>query len=558
MARLVPDDLDEHLSDPVTHEGERHTLLRLRDELPDDLTVYHAVNWVSASEGGSVYGEIDFIVANRYGKLLAIEQKDASVYVADNDLRVDYRHQRGKSIPVQVARNIGALRRQFSRRHDGQALCVDHLLYLPQSFVSGQLPASVDPSRVVDASRSSELCAVIGQLFDAAPMPSEGQAADALLVHEFLTEQVQAVPHIGLLGKTAREATSRVSGGLATWVSRLSLHPHRLHVRGTAGSGKTQLAMQELRQAARLGQMALYICYNRPLADAVKAVAPESVPVVTIHEFARELGESAGETFDFAVAGVYDRMIQALLTYAPQIKDAFDVLVVDEAQDMDESWVKALISMAKRDARITVLADPEQSLYARAAFTPDWTTIESPVNYRSPRTLVEFMNHLELCDRPIEAGSTIVGFDPMWHWYADQSDMMDQTEQALKDLIDRGFAPENIVILTYQGLANSTFFASDAPRGLNQIALKRQDGYDPAGQVKYTDGRVLVETLYRFKGQAADAVILTEVDFEELDDKNRRKLFVALSRARLHVTYITSVRARDVLLQKLDPSYGGP
>ncbi len=500
MARLVPDDLDDYLSHAVTHGGERQTLLDLRDGLPDDLTVYHAVNWVSASEGGSVYGEIDFIVANRYGKLLAIEQKDATVYVAGDDLRVDYKNHKGKSVPVQVARNIGSLRREFSRRHDGQALCVDHLLYLPQSLVTGQLPVNVDPSRVVDASRASELCAVIEQLFDAAPMPSEGQAADALLVHEFLTEQVQAVPHIGLLGRTAREASSRVSGGLATWVSRLSLNPHRLLVRGTAGSGKTQLAMQELRQAARLGDMALYICYNRPLADAVKAVAPESVNVRTIHEFARELGEQAGETFDFAVPGVYDRMIEALLTYAPEINDMFDVVVVDEAQDMDQGWVNALISMAKSDARVTVLADPEQSLYAREAFNAPWPVIESPVNFRSPHKLVDFMNHLELCDRPIEAGSTIVGFDPIWHWYVDQADMVDQTEQALKELMDQGYAPENIVILTYQGLANSRFFASDAPKTLNEIALKRQDGYDPAGQVKYTDGRVLVETLYRFKG----------------------------------------------------------
>ena len=86
--------------------------------------------------------------------------------------------------------------------------------------------------------------------------------------------------------------------------------------------------------------------------------------------------------------------------------------------------------------------------------------------------------------------------------------------------------------------------------GLNKIALKRQDGYTNDGKVKYTDGRLLVETLYRFKGQAADAVILTEVDFEALDAKNRRKLFVALSRARLHVVFITSERARDALLSR--------
>ena len=93
-----------------------------------------------------------------------------------------------------------------------------------------------------------------------------------------------------------------------------------------------------------------------------------------------------------------------------------------------------------------------------------------------------------------------------------------------------------MMILSYQGLAGSQFFASDTQKGLNEIALKRQNGYDAAGQLKHIDGRVLVETLYRFKGQAADAVVLTEVDFEELDEKNHRTLFVALSRACLHVT----------------------
>ena len=48
MARLVPDDLDEQLADASPKGGEWQTLVQLRDGLPGDLTVYHAVNWVSA------------------------------------------------------------------------------------------------------------------------------------------------------------------------------------------------------------------------------------------------------------------------------------------------------------------------------------------------------------------------------------------------------------------------------------------------------------------------------------------------------------------------------
>ena len=83
-----------------------------------------------------------------------IEQKDSAVYVDQSDLRVDYSSHKGKSIQVQVARNIGAIRREFAKRYDGKELSVDHLLYLPRALTSDKLPAGVDSSRVVDAQRA--------------------------------------------------------------------------------------------------------------------------------------------------------------------------------------------------------------------------------------------------------------------------------------------------------------------------------------------------------------------------------------------------------------------
>ncbi|NDF50418.1 MAG: hypothetical protein EB116_10100 [Betaproteobacteria bacterium] len=56
---------------------------------------------------------------------------------------------------------------------------------------------------------------------------------------------------------------------------------------------------------------------------------------------------------------------------------------------------------------------------------------------------------------------------------------------------------------------------------------------------------------YRFKGQAADAVVITEVDFESLDARSKRLLFVGLSRARLQTKLVVSERACDLLLNQL-------
>ena len=81
--------------------------------------------------------------------------------------------------------------------------------------------------------------------------------------------------------------------------------------------------------------------------------------------------------------------------------------------------------------------------------------------------------------------------------------------------------------------------------------MKRQDGYDAEGNAVWTDGALLVDSVYRFKGQAADAVVITDIDFAEIDARSRRLLFVALTRARLHAILVTSDRAARVLRDRL-------
>ncbi len=553
MARLIPDDIDDSLIDALGHHGEHRTLLQLRDGLTDEYVVYHSIHWANSNTTESVYGEIDFIIANRYGKLLAIEQKDGVVYVDADDIKVDYTWSSGKSVTTQINRNLNGLRNAFAKRYPTKHLLVDHLLYVPNALIRGQLPASVDPDRVIDADTADHLCAKIESIFDASPMTTGDAIADASEIHQFLSDRVQAVPHIGLLGQSTKEYTTRLSGGLATWASRFKVSPYRLQVRGTAGSGKTQLALHELRQAAANGVLAIYLCFNRPLADAIKQAAPDSSVVMTVHEFGRELAVNAKWTIDFADPTVYSTMIEAIHALIPKVAPLCDVLVIDEAQDMPREWIESLIKLAAPMGRIIILDDPAQALYGHELFqATDWPVLESPVNYRSPRSLVTLMNTLRLTDTPIQAGSSVQGFDPHWQTYSDEGSLVDATEQVLKKLLHDGFRPENIAIISFQSSKQSVFLRNDNLRGLAGLALKRSQGYDENSQPVYSDGKVLVESLKRFKGQAADAVIITEIDFETLDTENRNKLFVALSRARLQVAIVVSEQANDILMREFD------
>ena len=81
-------------------------------------------------------------------------------------------------------------------------------------------------------------------------------------------------------------------------------------------------------------------------------------------------------------------------------------------------------------------------------------------------------------------------------------------------------------------------------QGLDKLgawSLKRFTGqFDEGSAPIWKDGELLIESVRRFKGQAAAAVVLTECDIAQLDPLNRRLLFVGLTRGRAHLEWVIS------------------
>lgn len=61
--------------------------------------------------------------------------------------------------------------------------------------------------------------------------------------------------------------------------------------------------------------------------------------------------------------------------------------------------------------------------------------------------------------------------------------------------------------------------------------------------------RVLSDSVFRFKGQSAPCVILTEVDFASFDESPQRLLFVGATRATMKLFVVMSEQAAVVLLK---------
>jgi superfamily I DNA and RNA helicase len=102
-----------------------------------------------------------------------------------------------------------------------------------------------------------------------------------------------------------------------------------------------------------------------------------------------------------------------------------------------------------------------------------------------------------------------------------------------------------MAVVSFRGRTQSALLSLDM---LGPHPIRRFTGrYDLLAQPVFTDGELLVESVYRFKGQAAPAVVLSEVDFETLDERTVRKLFVGATRATMKLAIVASTRSAKAL-----------
>jgi superfamily I DNA and RNA helicase len=187
------------------------------------------------------------------------------------------------------------------------------------------------------------------------------------------------------------------------------------------------------------------------------------------------------------------------------------------------------------------MEDDAQRLYERDAFDlPDAVTLTCNDNHRSPRAVCQVINALALVSPAILSKSPYQGEFPEFLPYASNAALIAQTERAIVSLLEQGFALADIVILTGHGRSKSKLLNAES---IGRFTTRRFTGaYTRDGDPVWSEGELMVESIYRFKGQSAPAVILSEVDFTELTAQERRKLFVGMTRAQLNLQIILSVQ----------------
>lgn len=544
MAHIFPEGW-QALPATGAEQREIETLALLAEGLSDAYTVYHGIHWTRVNQGHAFVGEIDFAIVNPAGNLLLIEQKSGYLSETPEGLAKLYNKQE-KLVSAQMTRSVEALRKRLNAHCQGDKPQLDSLLLCPDYTVKQPGTAGIDPARIVDASRREHLVHTIRSLLPeydpARPLAEE--------VHRFLRNELRLVADVATMAGHAHTLYTRLSGGLAEWARCIECEPFRLRVIGTAGSGKTQLALNVLQDAVAAGRRPLYVCYNRPLADHIALIAPAGSTVATYHQLCDRILRSTGQVPDFSKPGAFQALEDFMADYQPSVDWRFDELIIDEGQDFQPAWRDNLLRLLNSNGRAWWLEDPMQNLYGRPLVElPSWVTLRAQTNYRTPRDILSYLQRLVGPEQTIESGSPLDGSDVEILSYDGHADLMDKTKTAITRGLGAGFKKDMIAVVTYRGREHSSFNPLDK---LGPHALKAFTGqYDLLGSPVYSEGDLFIDSVHRFKGQSAPCIVFTEIDFEELDEVALRKLFVGMTRATMKLVMVVSERAAETILREL-------
>lgn len=466
-------------------------LERLRQSLPDGYEVFHSVTWQAEQQGQDrQHGEIDLVVLAPTGSILLMEVKAGELYVRDGAIFKLYgRDERD------VARQTRVQRAAMLNRLNEAGLnaFVTGCVVLPDYKVGNAQIVSMQRDHIIDAIEFDSLGTRVREFL----ARGHGQS-DCETLRRFLTNEFQVSLDLRLLGDQVRLVSRRLADGLATWVPRISAPSGAIRIRATAGSGKTHLALRLLNDTAVSELRALYVCFNRILADHIGRIAPPKAKITSFHELCVDHWRQTSGEPDFAAIDVFQVISERYCENAPGLPPRFDLIIIDEGQDFEPAWVASLLPQLKDDGRIFLLEDDAQRLYTRDAFDlADAVVLTCRDNFRSPRAIVEVINALRLADCTIDPRNPYVGNLPNFRTYSNEATLKRQTVRAVRSLVEQGITLEEIVVLSGHGHTKSLLLKEER---LGDWSLRRFMGkYSSDGEPIWTSGILAIESVYPWK-----------------------------------------------------------
>jgi hypothetical protein len=315
----------------------------------------------------------------------------------------------------------------------------------------------------------------------------------------------------------------------------------RLGIEGEAGTGKTMLAAMLARRYRDEGARVLLTSSNPLLNERLRHDTGRGVDIMTYSELASRFGVELlrvpsgyqGKLEDWIQFDGPEKLKQAIAADSRR----YDVILCDEAQDVQPFWWEAIESLLANPhtGRFYLLFDRSQGVFGSGGgetlFVPEQVLPVAPPyfplvhNYRTTKEISTFAREFRTGRQVLQSHSGRSGFMPQVITYKDRDDARKKLELLLSDLIRREHVrPDEIALVS----ARNPKSPESILAGMKSDALGIDDGVATAGGIQ-------IATVAGFKGLEAKAAILINFSEHKMELSNpimSSMMYVAATRAR--------------------------
>ncbi len=526
------------------------TVELLAEHLPDSCTIFHSVDWVNLNkEGQATFGEVDLCIVGPSGITVTIEQKNGALYTNSKGI-VKKRYGSGdaKSPAKQLTRSRNKLVELWKKTDNPYELKLAPLIYLPDHVID-QANIAIDNGLIIDESKKEQLADTVSRLLKLnSEKPNDQHKADVL---QFFRRHLNIMPSVKALFSRQRQFFAKKQNELTGFIQTLSFSPKHLVIEGGAGSGKTQIAVELFQQALNEGKRPLMLCYNRPLAQDLEQIAKGTKAVIAnVDKFANDYMKTRAiyDPAEKSDSDIFSQLKLLALEEPADIDWQFDVLIIDEAQDFTEENFQFACHFLMHDSDIIVLKDNKQNLYSKGFNFKPVVSLTLDKNFRNSLDVISFTDALLNNRYKKQAEGLHVDLAPSIETYQGEQGFMAGLIKRINHYLNLKFSLEDMVIIVGCGQDKSWLMKQHQ---LGPWKIKRYTGeYSESGEQLYTEGELLVDTVYRFKGRQKPIVLFTEIDFETWSEKVERLLYVGCTRAEITCSLFISTQAEQAMLAR--------
>jgi hypothetical protein len=563
MARLHPDSDKTRLV--FASSAESIFYQQCRTTLGSGWRVYHSVT-LSVIEGddGLKDNEIDFICYHPSYGVIVVEVKGGRIR-RDGDTGTYYsinRHGESFSIkdPFQQALVFKSrLLRYFKK--NGLRVPVSHAVCFPGAS-EDEFPSSagaateliIGRNRIKDLEQNLAEVAKVSQPDQYLAFGDVAEDLDKLLIGMTYATRLYLGDYISGHELRLKDVQS-IHETLVTPIASA----HRLGIEGEAGTGKTMLAAMLAKHFRDQGKKVLLITSNALLNLLIKPDLGGGIDVDTYSGVAGQFGvnlliapsEYTGAREDWVQYEAPDRLKKAILLSDRR----YDVLIADEAQDVQPFWWEAFESLLNKSdedkGRFYVFFDSSQGVFGAGGdyrfVAAEVLPIKPPYfplvhNYRTTREIATFARAFRTSNTVLQSHCGRLGYVPQLVTYRDAEDAREKLGHLVRNLGEvEGLTYDQITMLSArnpgakESILYHTDFIGNVP--IHRLAAGTKKTWKEARSPRE---KISISTIAAFKGLETPIGILINLSEYNLPAEHpimASLIYVACTRAR-HMLYV--------------------